>query len=112
MATIAEENIIISFQVETDGINVANKSVAALNQTAEKLNKVKIDFVDSKTIANKLLGVENAIKRIDDAVKKASDGDFTALENEFKDISAAAGLTAKEVEHIYTNTQDVVKELA
>ena len=112
MATIAEENIIISFQVETDGINVANKSVAALNQTAEKLNKVKIDFVDSKTIANKLLGVENAVKRIDDAVKKASDGDFTALENEFKDISAAAGLTAKEVEHIYTNTQDVVKELA
>ena len=39
MATIAEENIIIDFQVRTDGLEVASKSVAALNTDATKLEK-------------------------------------------------------------------------
>lgn len=39
MATIAEENIIIDFQVRTDGLQVASKSVAALNTDATKLEK-------------------------------------------------------------------------
>lgn len=39
MATIAEENIIIDFQVRTDGLQVASKSVAALNTDAAKLEK-------------------------------------------------------------------------
>ena len=88
MATIAEENIIIDFQVRTDGLQVASKSVAALNTDAKKLEDTLAKGIgagfDSKSIALKLLAVENSVKRIDTAVKKAAGGDLSALEKELE----------------------------
>lgn len=116
MATIAEENIIIDFQVRTDGLHVASKSVAALNTDAKKLEDTLAKGIgagfDSKSIAQKLLSVDNAINRINEGVKKAAKGDLSALEREFADIAKAASLTSAEIEHLANNGEQVARELS
>lgn len=129
MATIAEENIIIDFQVRTDGLQVASKSVAALNTDAAKLEKTiavtgqtiqksfsKATIGDvAAAIATGTGNAKNflaALSKLKDLNINGVAADFDEVSNEMVQLLSDVKLTDAQMELLMEDTEGVARALA